>query len=237
MLRALEGMGLHTAGIVDDRGKYIVLRVVGSSGTYVVKVPKNIVDPDAPPTGLSMESECRASRVLASCPNVASSRVVGLEGARAVLREFFPRTLRDEIEEGLDEPRVARYTKCLARALECIHRRGYAVADLKPENVGVRSGEAYVMDLDSATPLYTRPRSYTPSYAAPELLKPPYKILRESDLYQLGLVLREMLDSCSDCGNELDTLCKKLLDTNPFRRGSAREVLNELSRLCIARGY
>ena len=215
----------------------MVLEAVSESGVYAVKVPKSSIGIEAPPAESFMSSETRASTVLSSCPNVAGSRRVVVEGVAVVIREFFPRTLRDEISEGLDRDRVLRYTMCVARALDCIHRRGYAVVDLKPENVGVRSGEAYIMDLDSATPLYTRPRSYTPSYAPPELLRPPYKVLRESDLYQLGLVLREMLDSCGDCGDELSDLCERLLDPNPFRRGSAREVVRELSTLLRASSY
>lgn len=78
----------------------------------------------------------------------------------------------------------------LARTISILHSRGICLNDIKPENLVIKAGIAYITDLGLATANLFFEGSFrgTPSYAAPE------KFLRfsnsfASDMFSLGMVL------------------------------------------------
>ncbi len=99
---------------------------------------------------------------------------------------------------------IAVLRECLA-ALAALHREGIVHGDLKPSNIMLkRTGNAKVIDIGSAFDLeeMTRPRTFTPLYAAPELLEGADGTPR-SDLCSLGYVLVEMLAGVSPFAPEM----------------------------------
>lgn len=164
---------------------------------------------------------------------------------------------------GLSRTAVLEIAVGLVRALDHLHRQGFVHADIKPANVLVsqRDGRfhADLIDFGVAVP---RGRALgdellaTPEYAAPEVLEGA-TVDPRSDLYAVGLILYEMLESrrpwpdsdvdklwalrtkggppplsATDVSPGLATLVTRLLSPRPQDRfGSAAELLNELARV------
>jgi serine/threonine-protein kinase len=80
-------------------------------------------------------------------------------------------------------------------ALSALHRGGIVHGDVKPSNIMLkRTGYAKLIDIGSAIEMVDAesPRSFTPAYAAPEILRGA-EPTEHSDLASLGYVLIEML--------------------------------------------
>jgi serine/threonine-protein kinase len=89
---------------------------------------------------------------------------------------------------------VAIVRECLT-ALAALHREGIVHGDVKPANIMLkRTGHLKLIDIGSAFDLNAppRPRTCTPTYAAPEVLENAETTPR-SDLASLGYVLIELL--------------------------------------------
>lgn len=89
---------------------------------------------------------------------------------------------------------VAIVHQCLG-ALATLHRENIVHGDIKPSNVMLtRTGSAKIIDIGSAFRLDELPaqRSYTPAYAAPEVLD-RHHVTPRSDLCSLGYLLLEIL--------------------------------------------
>jgi len=90
----------------------------------------------------------------------------------------------------------------LARGLAAVHGHGLLHRDLKPSNalIADEDGEVKLLDFGLAEPidpqdpsLGARTRAGTPRYMAPELGKRGARATARSDLYSLGLMLRELV--------------------------------------------
>lgn len=83
---------------------------------------------------------------------------------------------------------------CIARGVHYLHSAGIIHGDLKPENILCHAGERFLIcDFGSAsvTP-DTRPREFTPKYAAPEIKSGGYLQLA-SDVWSLGVIFVEVM--------------------------------------------
>jgi serine/threonine protein kinase len=121
------------------------------------------------------------------------------------------KTLREELdrapERRLPEARVRAVTAQLVAALTAAHALSIWHLDLKPENVMVTEGDRIILlDFGAArqkfinllAPLNVGPRvitsqAYTPEYAPPEVLLGWDTMGAHSDLFELGVMLYEML--------------------------------------------
>jgi len=131
-------------------------------------------------------------------------------------------TLRDELKAAggpLPESRVRELTGQLVNALETIHEKGIYHLDIKPENLMVRKEDENVVLIDfgsarleGLTSGTTQP--FTPSYAPPEVIDCGSRadIDARSDLYELGMVLYELLTGKSPAGGLVKRDDSLLLD-------------------------
>ena len=102
-----------------------------------------------------------------------------------------------------DDPRRALSLLCVAAdVLTVVHRAGLLHGDVKPENMIVRpAGDIAFVDLGLATALREgrggELLGLTPRYAAPEV-RAGNSISVKSEVYSLGIILRELLDEGAD---------------------------------------
>jgi hypothetical protein len=99
--------------------------------------------------------------------------------------------------------RLAKHIEILsqvANAIHFAHSQGIVHRDIKPRNVMIGEfGEVYVLDWGIALKLNEREQDIfhgpvgTPSYMAPEMLEGSSAICTQTDVYQLGATLHEVL--------------------------------------------
>lgn len=124
-------------------------------------------------------------------------------------------------------PRCGELLEWLARAADVLthlHRSELLHGDVKPANVIVRAdGSVTLVDLGLAASWQERgalPEGLTPHYAAPEVLAGRLVTAR-SEVFSLGVVLRELLAACPDCGEsrrELETIAARATAVDPEER-------------------
>jgi len=163
-------------------------------------------------------------------------------------------TLRRHMERTrgrLARDQALRIAERIARALAAVHAEGIVHRDLKPGNVMLDDqGEVHVMDFGLALDLQAEESTRTigplgtPPYMAPEQRRAERSDSR-TDLYALGLILREMLtgerpdpekglvgDPRAGQGSGLGRLLEQLLAPERERRpADAGQVADEISRL------
>ncbi|MGZ5436983.1 MAG: protein kinase domain-containing protein [Pyrinomonadaceae bacterium] len=113
------------------------------------------------------------------------------------LSDYFWHSDRTGPQEILDQY-SANLLYDIADGLKAIHRSRVVIGDLKPDNILVSKGKAYIVDFDSASLLPDYPAdSYTPRYVDPRLksdvkAEGPYAFDPESDWFALGVIAFEM---------------------------------------------
>lgn len=161
-----------------------------------LKVFEPVEEPDAT-LPAQVEHERAASAVLRH-RNLARIHAMGEYGPRQWLAsEYLPGgSLAECIGKGLSPARALRVFDDLLRGLGHAHARGIVHGDVKPANVLFRepacSGDAVLVDFGSARGLHPGAQGGTPGYMSPEQVRGE-PIDARSDLYSLGLLLREML--------------------------------------------
>ncbi len=100
-------------------------------------------------------------------------------------------------EKKLPIPRIEFLMEQLVSALTAVHDAGMYHLDLKPENILITPEDKLVLvDFGSAKPMMShsinRTRFFTEAYAAPEIIVGG-EVGRESDIFELGMLLYEML--------------------------------------------
>jgi serine/threonine protein kinase len=113
------------------------------------------------------------------------------------LEDYFWQPEVSREEEKFDQ-QAANMLYDISDGLKAIHRSRVVVGDLKPDNVLVSKGKAFVVDFDSASLLPEYPAdSYTPEYVDPRLKSDPqsagpFAFDPESDWWALGVIAFEM---------------------------------------------
>jgi predicted Ser/Thr protein kinase len=194
-------------------GPFQLLEVVGMGGMGVVyrahderlnrdvalKVLPDDARTDEPSVQEALLREARTAAAVTH-PNIASVYEAGSIDGRAyfAMELLRGRSLREALVES---PRplakdVARWALGVARALACLHERGWVHLDVKPENVMLGpDGEVKLLDfglarLQDLTASNARPAG-TPPYMAPEQRR-GLGLDTRADVFAFGVLLQEM---------------------------------------------
>ncbi|XP_018447732.1 wee1-like protein kinase isoform X2 [Raphanus sativus] len=135
----------------------------------------------------------------------------------------------------------------IAKALQFVHERGIAHLDVKPENIYIKNGVCKLGDfgcatrLDKSLPVEEGDARYMPQ----EILNENYEHLDKVDIFSLGVTVYELIrgspltESRNKSLNikegklpllpghslQLQQLLKTMMDRDPSRRPSARELM------------
>jgi eukaryotic-like serine/threonine-protein kinase len=220
----------------DLVGRYRVLREIGRGGMSVVYLAERADDAFHQRVALkvldhaprSRDARCRFEQerqILASLehPNIARLLDGGVDGRGVpyIVMELVEGEPIDRYcdQQGLTVDERLALLQVVARAVAYAHRRLVVHRDLKPSNILVTAagevklldfGIAKLLDPEVAGPFAVPPtrtalRVLTPEYAAPEqVLGEP--VTTASDVYQLGLILFELLTERRAHGVSSDSL-------------------------------
>ncbi|ESQ36635.1 hypothetical protein EUTSA_v10007445mg [Eutrema salsugineum] len=135
----------------------------------------------------------------------------------------------------------------IAKALQFVHEKGIAHLDVKPDNIYIKNGVCKLGDfgcatrLDKSLPVEEGDARYMPQ----EILNENYEHLDKVDIFSLGVTVYELIrgspltESRSQSLNikggklpllpghslQLQQLLKTMMDRDPTRRPSAREIM------------
>ncbi|KAL6888540.1 hypothetical protein ACP4OV_009566 [Aristida adscensionis] len=135
----------------------------------------------------------------------------------------------------------------ICKGLDFIHGRGIAHLDVKPDNIYVRNGIYKLGDFGCAT-LIDRSlviEDGDSRYMPPEMLNDKYEHLDKVDIFSLGAAIYELIRGTPlpesgpqftslregkiallpGCPMQFQSLIKSMMDPNPVRRPSAKEIL------------
>lgn len=140
-------------------------------------------------------------------PNVVRVRDLFSERGTAylVMEYLSGRSLREELtaaapegkQQGpLPEERVRQIMSALAEALSAVHAQGLQHLDIKPDNVMVEtSGRVVLIDFGASRRGMgtTSTRAFTQGYAPPELTSEAMEVGPQSDIFEMGVMLHELL--------------------------------------------
>lgn len=146
-----------------------------------------------------IKTQQAAGRLCANVPKIISDRCNMNEKKYSVRMDFVSgKTLRDEISAGLDKKTALNYLKQLCITLDRLYTKaGIVHKDLKPENIIISRGKAFLIDFGSSIELKTIDTG-TRTYQSPEQRSPLYSrksIGNATDVFSLGLILYEMINN------------------------------------------
>ncbi|XP_066329232.1 wee1-like protein kinase [Miscanthus floridulus] len=139
----------------------------------------------------------------------------------------------------------------ICKGLDFMHERGIAHLDVKPDNIYVRNGIYKLGDFGCAT-LINRSLAIEDGdsrYMPPEMLNDKYEHLDKVDIFSLGAAVYELIRGTPlpesgphfrsiregkiallpGCPMQFQSLIKSMMDHDPVRRPSAKEILRHPS--------
>lgn len=175
-------------------------------------------------------------------PNVAELVAYDKKNATFMIKHY-PKTLRQILEKRGKLPisLAVGIVLGIANALKDAHEKGVVHADIKPENIFLDEANTPKLgDWEDAIILIEDDNvvQYTPGYCAPEQkLNDPSRIDERTDIYQLGILLYEMIEgerpvilAYKRTPEYLRKIISKCLRDNPDERyQTINEIVREIS--------
>ena len=158
-------------------------------------------------------------------------------GVPYLVMEFYPKSLRDLMEEGAAKEAQLKILLGAAETLVRLHSMGLVHLDVKPENIMIdRAGKPRLGDFGFAKlKAETLSKSNiwgTPIYTAPEVWYGEYS--EKSDVYSLGVILAEILTDKPYSRNiedkKLRELVEKAISHDPGARPTAAQFAQTLRK-------
>ena len=145
-------------------------------------------------------------------------------GLGLVMEYIEGRTLDEYLKERPSRKERNRVFAELLSAVEYLHKRGIVDNDIKPENIIITRADNTLKLLDfgladNDAQYALRTLGCTPRYASPELLNQGGGIDARSDIYSIGVVMRELL------GNSL--IARRCVNKSPEQRYANVEQLKK----------
>ncbi|KAF8044964.1 hypothetical protein N665_5926s0001 [Sinapis alba] len=161
--------------------------------------------------------------------------------------ELCDHSLSKKSSLGISEREILVIMHQIAKALQFVHEKGIAHLDVKPENIYMKKGVCKLGDfgcatrLDKSLPVEEGDARYMPQ----EILNENYEHLDKVDIFSLGVTVYELIrgspltESRNKSLNikegklpllpghslQLQQLLKTMMDRDPIRRPSARELM------------
>ncbi len=230
--------------------KYEILGKVGQGGMGVVykAVQKNLnreVAIKILPKAYSENPEVQSRFVseMQICGSLVHPNIIRVfdngeqDGTLYYVMEYIPGTSLLELVQAKGAQSVdkaLKYTSDMLDAMNYYHPKGLVHRDIKPANIMVKeaTNEAVLMDFGLVKALYLSGITLqgrlvgTPRYMSPEMLK-GITVDGRSDIFQLGLVLYELLTGVPAFrGKDRAEVTRKLLEENPEKPSHLNPLLN-----------
>ncbi len=195
-------------------GEFRLIRRLGEGGMGVVYLAEQeslgrlvAVKVIRPELAASPTAAVRFQREAQAIARVRHPNIVGVHGfgneksVNYMAMELVPgRSLSEVLAEGpVPIPRMVRWARQIADALECAHGEGIVHRDVKPSNIRITAGgDAMLLDfglariVDSSAVSLTKSFAGSPSYASPEQISAEHgDVAPATDVYSLGATLYE----------------------------------------------
>ncbi|OWM75381.1 mitogen-activated protein kinase kinase kinase 18-like [Punica granatum] len=190
-------------------------------------------------------------RILSSldCPHIVTYKgydITSESGKRVynLFMEYLPRgTLTDEIRKRggkLDEPRITRYSRQIARGIDYLHSRGLVHCDIKGRNILIGEDGAKIADFGCAKSAdEVGSCCGTPAFMAPEVARGEEQG-KPADIWAFGCTVIEMATGRSlwggDGGDPLSVLYRiGFSDASAEIPGSLSEEAKDFLEKCLRR--
>lgn len=219
--------GYSMPELYAETSSAILYRVRKAGKYFIIKTPK-----ENSGRGIAMLQREYELSIGLSHPNVVNvftyeeSTVVG----PGIVMEYVDgRSLTAFIKENPTLPMRRRVFEQLLQAVAYMHRSNIVHNDIKPDNILItRAGnDVRLIDFglaDDDAHYLARTLGCTPAYASPELLAREDDIDVRSDIYSLGVVMKEVF------GSRYSRISSKCLNINKvYRYANAEELLNAFS--------
>lgn len=201
----------------------MLYRVRKAGKYFIIKTPKS---GDA--RSLSMlkrEYELSIGRAHPHIVSVFTYEPSTIVGSGIVMEYIDGRNLKEFLAE---KPSLAMRRRVLGQLLQAvayIHRSGLVHNDIKPENIMITRADNDVKLIDfgiadSDAYYLSRTLGCTPLYASPELLSQTREVDARSDIYSLGLIIKELFP-----GRHYSRVVSRCLYINKEKRYSNAEAL------------
>lgn len=180
----------------------MLYRVRKAGKYFIIKTPK-----DTSAQSLAMlrrEYELSIGRQHPNVVNVFTFEESTVVGPGIVMEYVDGRTLTAFLAEKPSQAMRRRVFEQLLQAVAYIHRSGIVHNDIKPENILITRADNDVRLIDFGLAdddahYFARTLGCTPLYASPELLAQAKDIDARSDIYSLGVIMKELFGNRHSC--------------------------------------
>lgn len=200
----------------------VLWRVRKAGKYFIIKTPRNSSSQSL--ALLQREYELSLGKHHPNIVNIFTYETQTIVGPGIVMEYIDGRTLTEFLAEN---PSLAMRRRVFAQLLDAvsyIHRCGLVHNDIKPENIIITrtDNDVKLIDFglaDSDAYYLARTLGCTPAYASPELLAQEKNIDSRSDIYSLGIIIKEIF------GSRYSHIARRCLQTNAAKRYSNADEL------------